>query len=414
MFWAGDNFYAGWRARTCAANFLRDENFPTERLLQAVWQHQRLRRDALKTIDGRPVRIFHPGFASLEGGPDFRNAVMQIGDEPPRSGDVEVDLQAAGWRAHGHDRNVHFKKVMLHVVWDHASPGPSGSRADRLKPELQLPVLALKNFLDAPLAELSLSLERESLRTLPESMRGKCCAPLREMEPAKLDGLLAAAARVRFENKASLIRQRAKQMGWDQALWEHLFRALGYKHNTWPMRHLGETKPLWSRGAATAFEYQARLFGVAGLLPDQLTRAQKSADQYLRRLWDCWWRDREEFAEFILPRSTWRFHGLRPANHPVRRLALISHWLADRHFIAKIEKWSTTDLGAGASPSRRRQSAPTNALKSLHQILQVKHDEFWSWHWTFRSPRLRRSQPLLGEARITDLALNAVLPWLWV
>src|SRR6185369_6196061 len=203
VFWAGDNFYAGWRARTCAANFLRDENFPTERLLQAVWQHQRLRRDALKTIDGRPVRIFHPGFASLEGGPDFRNAVMQIGDEPPRSGDVEVDLQAAGWRAHGHDRNVHFKKVMLHVVWDHASPGPSGSRADRLKPELQLPVLALKNFLDAPLAELSLSLERESLRTLPESMRGKCCAPLREMEPAKLDGLLAAAARVRFENKAS-------------------------------------------------------------------------------------------------------------------------------------------------------------------------------------------------------------------
>ena len=38
------------------------------------------------------------------------------------------------------------------------------------------------------------------------------------------------------------------------------------------------------------------LLGVSGLLPDQLTRAQKSTDNYLRRAWDCWWRERDEFA----------------------------------------------------------------------------------------------------------------------
>jgi len=43
----------------------------------------------------------------------------------------------------------------------------------------------------------------------------------------------------------------------------------------------------------------------------------------------------------------------------------------------------------------------------------VKRDEFWSWHWTFRSARLPRPQPLLGDARVTDLAVNVVLPWLW-
>jgi Ni,Fe-hydrogenase III component G len=31
----------------------------------------------------------------------------------------------------------------------------------------------------------------------------------------------------------------------------------------------------------------------------------------------------------ILPRPAWKFHGLRPANHPQRRLALAAHWLAD-------------------------------------------------------------------------------------
>ena len=52
-------------------------------------------------------------------------------------------------------------------------------------------------------------------------------------------------------------------------------------------------------------------------------------------------------------------------------------------------------------------------LHSLVEILQIEHDEFWSWHWTFRSARLKKSQPLLGATRVTDLAVNVVLPWLW-
>ena len=65
---------------SCATN----DSAPPEKLLQAVWQHQRLQRDQLKTADGKSVRVLHPGFASVEGGPDFRGAVLQIGDETPR------------------------------------------------------------------------------------------------------------------------------------------------------------------------------------------------------------------------------------------------------------------------------------------------------------------------------------------
>jgi hypothetical protein len=46
-------------------------------------------------------------------------------------------------------------------------------------------------------------------------------------------------------------------------------------------------------------------------------------------------------------------------------------------------------------------------------ILQVQRDDFWSWHWTLRSPRLKKSQPLIGATRVTDLAVNVILPWLW-
>jgi hypothetical protein len=395
------NFYAQWRAQTVAAwwpcaSTLHDEHFPTERLLQAIWQHQRLKRGELKTADGKIVRIFHPGFASLEGGPDFCNAVLQVGNESPRSGDVEIDLRTSGWRAHGHDKNKNFQNVLLHVVWE--------SKVQCPKSNVQsLPaVLSLQNFLDAPLAELSLQLENESLRTLPENLRGKCCAPLRELDETKLTELLRQAARVRFENKASAICARAKNVGWEQTLWENLFRALGYKHNVWPMQNLAETKSIWSRGANSAFEFQARLLGVSGLLPDELTRAQKNSDTYLRLAWDFWWRERDGFENCILPRAVWKFHGLRPANHPQRRLALAAHWLADINFISKIENWSAAEI------------SDKKLLASLLEIFQVERDEFWSWHWTFKSARMKKPRPLLGDARVTDLAVNVILPWLWI
>ena len=394
MFLPSENFYAAWRTPFTTANVLRDESSsPSERLLQAIWQHQRLQRDTLKTLDGKIVRIFHPGFVSVEGGPDFQGAIIQIGDEPPRSGDVEIDLRASGWRAHGHDKNKSFQNVLLHVVWDETK-----SIANENIP----PVLSLKNVLDAPLAELSMSLESEPLRSLPENLRGKCSAPLRELGEMQLTELLQQAARVRFENKAAQILARAKNSGWEQTLWENLFRALGYKHNVWPMQNLAESKLRWSRGANSAFEFQARLLGVSGLLPDQLTRAQKAADNYLRRVWDFWWRERDGFADCILPRAAWKFHGLRPANHPQRRLALASHWLTDKEFISKIESWSAAEI------------SDKKLLASLHEILQVERDEFWSWHWTFKSAAMKKPQPLLGEARVTDLAVNVILPWLWI
>lgn len=391
-----ENLYVHWREKTRGSNFLHDENFPAERLLQAIWQHQRLRRDELKTADGKTVRIFHPGFASVEGGPDFRNAVVQIGDETPRSGDVEIDLNAHNWRAHGHDKNRNFKDVLLHVVWQDVS---------NLKSGIQGPptILPLKNVLDAPLAELSLLLENESLRVLPETLRGKCCAPMRELDRAKMAELLRQAARVRFESKAAQMRARARNVGWEQALWENVFRALGYKHNVWPMQNLAEMKSVWGRNINSPFEIQARLLGISGLLPDQLTRAQRSSDGYLREIWDFWWRERDEFSENILPRIVWKFHGLRPANHPQRRLALASHWLADKNFISKIEKWSAADF-----PGKTQK-----LLDSLHEILNAERDDFWSWHWTFKSAGLNRPQPLLGDARMTDLAVNVILPWLW-
>jgi hypothetical protein len=387
---ASTSFYAQWRTRHGLAASLREApDTPPERLLQAIWQHQRLQRAQLTTLDGQSVRVLHPGFGNVEGGPDFREAVIQIGDARPASGDVEVDIRPGGWRAHGHDKNPAFNHVILHVVWEaeRSAGGP--------------PTLTLCRALDAPLAELSLQLDHTSVRTLPENQLGQCSAPLRELPEAALTELLRQAAHVRLQNKAAQFRARARQAGWEQALWEGLFRALGYKHNVWPMQQLAELRERWHHQDSSTLTLQARLLGLSGLLPAELSRNQSGADDYLRRVWDCWWRERDEFSDCTLPRSLWRFHGLRPANHPQRRLALAAHWLHEGALAERIEHWCGTSM------------ADRKPLDSLTKIFQVARDDYWSWHWTFHSARLKKPQPLLGEKRVTDLAVNVVLPWLW-
>ncbi|MHB8520238.1 MAG: DUF2851 family protein [Limisphaerales bacterium] len=391
------DLYARWRAHNLAADAFREEgdrSVPVERLLQQIWYHQRLHGDQLLTLDGRRLRVLHPGFWNREAGPDFRDAVVQFDTEPPCSGDIEIDRQPSQWHTHNHHQNPNYRHVILHVVWE---------AADAMN--LPLPTLALKSVLDASLPELDQQMGSLPSESLPGVLRGRCCVPMRGLtEPARTD-LLEQAALVRLQQKAFRHHARARQVGWDQTLWEGLFRALGYKHNVWPMQRLAELVfPLAQRPPRlSAFALQAVLLGVGNLLPDDLTRPSAGGDAYLRRVWDHWWRVREEFAEIIFPRRLWRFSGLRPANHPQRRLALAAHWLANRQLVsAKLEEWFTAPL------PRSKWGA------TLREVLQVERDDFWSWHWTLRSRRLPAPQPLLGAARVTDLGMNVVLPWFWM
>ena len=385
------DLYAKWRAQQEARSLLRerDSPHPPEKLLQSVWHHQRLRRDELRTVDGRPVRVLHPGFWNHTAGPDFRGAVLQFGQEEPRAGDVEIDLLSENWQSHHHHDNPNFAGVILHVLWT----GDAQSASDR-------PSLAMSEFLDMPLAEMHSWAASGASESWPESLRGACSAPLSQLDAGQTEELLRQAALVRFQRKAREFEARARQAGWEQALWEGMFRALGYKQNVWAMQRVAELLQSLREGASSLLVVQARLLGVSGFLPAELPASTQPGD-YLRVLWDHWWRDRDRFRTVLLPKNLWRMHGLRPANQPQRRLALASHWLATGDFLAKLEQWFI------AAP---HSVSPAAALLAC---LQAAPDDHWSWHWGFNTARLRQAQPLLGESRATDLAINIILPWFW-
>jgi hypothetical protein len=171
------------------------------------------------------------------------------------------------------------------------------------------------------------------------------------------------------------------------------------------MRRISEVLPALTgeeQGHESTLALQARLLGISGLLPNDLEQVHASTNSYLNKVWNVWWREREQFADLTLPRSVWRLNGLRPANNPQRRLALAAHWLAESDLPARLEAWFST-----AKPDGKLAS-------SLLEALQTKQDSFWSRHWTFRSAPLSEDQPLIGPQRVTDLAVNVVLPWFWI
>jgi hypothetical protein len=364
---------------------------PPERLLQAVWFHQRLHRDALRLTDGRPVRVLHPGFWNREAGPDFRRAILQWEDGSTTQGDVEVDLHSSGWKTHGHAGNPEFAGVILHVVWSAAPRCPG-------------PTLELPPFLEVPVEELLRWHGSAEAGRWPPALVGQCRAPLQGLPPGQQEELLQQAASARLRIKAARLTTRARMVGWNAALWEFLFRALGYKQNPWPMQRVGELLPQLLTPPLEADRLLSRLLGVAGLLPTMLPVRRTPGRDYACRLWDLWIEDHSRFEASVLPRSLWHLHHLRPANQPQRRLALAARWIEAGGLPQRMREWAASLHGIEGERA---------LVAAFVDALAIPHDPFWESHWTLRTPAGPGARPLLGIARATDLAINAVLPWLW-
>jgi hypothetical protein len=180
------------------------------------------------------------------------------------------------------------------------------------------------------------------------------------------------------------------------------------------MQRLGELAPTLAgtlrATRSDALSWQALLLGVSGLLPAELKRS--TASDYPRRIWDIWWRERDRLAGDVLPAKLWRLSGIRPANHPQRRLALAAHWLADASMFKRLESWFGQVVETSGPDAAPVMMAPI--VRQLMKALDPGADAFWSRHWTLRSKPMTRAQPLLGPTRVTDLAVNVILPWFYV
>ncbi len=343
--------------------------------IQARWFAGEFGRD-FKTVAGSDAHIVQFGVWNREAGPDFAEAAVSFDGAAPKRGCIELDTDVRDWERHGHATNPGYENVVLHLFLHRGeADGFTRTHANREVPQVQINLAQLKS--DPP-------------NPVPVAKPGRCVAPLRELAEEQVRAVLEGAAQFRLQKKSARLARLIEVHGGEEALYQSLAAALGYKSNQLAFTVLAQRLPLKLLLASKTVQ-EALLFGVSGFLnAADFTDLQRDTRDYLREVWRTWWKRRPEFERLALPLNSWNLSGQRPANHPQRRIAalaqIVKHW-------SKLRALSKAcDVGA------------------IRTFFGELSHEYWDHHFTLTSERSVRPLALVGASRITEMLANVFFP----
>jgi hypothetical protein len=371
---------------------------PPESELIKVWQCQWLERGRLVTEDGEPIEVVYPGRINDDQGADFRDAVIAT-RRGLITGDVEIHVRSSDWQAHQHHRDRAYNRVILHVAMWH-----NARLATTLQSGQTVPVLALHKYLKGAAGQWPES------AGFPEIPNTPCHQSARRLTTEDITRFIDGAGEERFRAKAALFEKDLTQIEAGQVLYQGIMSALGYSKNKLPFWELSRRLPLPTLEPLARREVaeeeclarlQARLLGMAGLLPSQrqdLPLASEPDDEWCDRLERIW-------ASFPHPEvmsfNAWRFFKVRPVNSPVRRLAAMSYLIWRYRGKGMLDSW----LGL------LREAPATQGQRRLEEGFVVTALGYWASHFDFGPCRRISNPTLLGRGRAAEIIVNVLLPF---
>src|SRR2546421_782052 len=355
---------------------------PSELELQARWFAGDFGRSFVSTR-GNHIDIVQFGSWNRQAGPDFSNAAISVNGGQPIAGSIEIDLVDRNWELHGHATNPAFEETVLHVFVD---------KSDR---EFFARTKSNRNVLQIRIDPAILP--EAFSANIPLARPGRCQAPLGNLPKDRIRSVLDAAAQFRLQKKAARIRakidncQSGSDHGADEALFQEIAAALGYKENKLPLTLIAQRLPLKTL-RKNLDDAEAILFGLAGFLETpNLAIYKKSVKNYVRDLWDRWWPHRDRLQRLILPAKIWKLSSTRPVNHPQRRLAALA---------ILVQEW----------PAFRR-SLEKRTAAAIEKFFDAFDHPFWKFHYTMTADASLEPMALVGESRVADILANVIFPF---
>jgi Protein of unknown function (DUF2851) len=354
------------------------QRIPSELELQARWFAGDFGKQFVTTT-GDKIDIVQFGTWNREAGPDFRDAAIRVNGSEPVRGCIEIDLTDRNWETHGHAMNPAFEETVLHVFVEKSDREYfTRTKSNRNVAQVRIDPAVLPEAFSA---------------NIPLARPGRCQSPLKDLPEERVDSVLGSAAQFRLQQKAARIRRKIDSHGRDEALFQELAAALGYKENKLPFTLIAQRLEL-KLLREKPDDNEAILFGVAGFLeaPD-LAVFKRSTRDYVRKLWDRWWPHRDALQRIILPAKVWRLSGTRPLNHPQRRLTALSR---------VVSEWSRF----------HRMLSRKSAVRASNFFSELDHP-FWNFHYTLTSEASPKKMALIGESRVAEILANVLFPfWL--
>jgi hypothetical protein len=273
-----------------------------EDLLHFIWRNRHFHQQGLVTEDGRTLLIHSPGEPNNDQGPDFREARLSIGGTL-FTGAVELHIRTSDWDRHGHDRDVHYQTVILHVVWENDCPEPPAG----------IPILVLQDRVSKPL----LSRYEHWMR-----LQGfvPCERQLSVAGSAVWQDWLRLLVVQRLRRRAAGIYDwlAACRQDWEETTWWMLARSLGLPVNAAVFEAVARSLPLrlLRRHRLHGPALEALLLGQAGLL-----KAEEGAYREYR-----FWQTKYGLTPISQPVS---FLRMRPGHAPRARLVQLARLLQE-------------------------------------------------------------------------------------
>ncbi|MEN6445657.1 MAG: DUF2851 family protein [Candidatus Cloacimonas sp.] len=286
-----------------------------EKFLYHIWDEGHLAGN-LKTVSGKELKINYQGQFNTFRGPDFVNAIISLNGEDLQ-GAIEIHQNTQDWIKHAHQEDVHYNQVILHTVLNH-----NGSQPYTIKENGELiEILELKNQLSEDIQKLLSDLEDKDLIS-----GNDYCDLLSAIDNDRLFGILAISGKQRFMSKVHRFNVSLSLSDFDQILYEGMMEAAGYDKNKFNLFQLAQSIPFaklreWFKEGMTSKEMLSLLIGSSGLLPK--SRNRLSAELYAELL--STYESQRYYARKL--DIDWQLFRIRPGNHPVFRLILLSEFL---------------------------------------------------------------------------------------
>lgn len=355
-----------------------------EQLLHYCWKHRLFPTEGLRTTDNEEVEVLDPGLHNRNAGPDFFNAKVKIGGQL-WVGNVEIHDKASDWYLHGHEKDVHYNNVVLHVV---GAADTQAETADGMRPpqvELHVPDNIRQNY-------------EELLKT---DSYPPCYKIIPSLSRLMKHSWMSALETERLERKTEDIKRRAKLCdgSWEAAYFVTMARNYGFGINSDAMEQWALNIPLNEVGhhRDDVFQIEAFFMGQAGLLnplsiPER-HRTAALADDYFFRLNNEYKYLAHKFSLESIDFHLWRFLRLRPQNFPHIRISQLANLYYQRR--------------AGLS-----QLIECEDIKSVKALITTSVTTYWQTHYAFGCESAF-SEKHLSASSLNLLLINTVVPILF-
>ena len=388
-----------------------------EELLQFIWRYQYFNQHELLSESGEPVQVVCPGELNTHQGPDFLHAQVRVGGTL-LAGSIELHIVASDWRRHAHDGDLHYRNVVLHVVWENDRPVQYHPGDPTQFPGELIPARQTGSGCadDIPMLVLQDRIPKLLLGQYERWMKGRDFIPCHRQLPAVDQQLWMKWKQQlllqRLQNRTLYIAAclDANQHHWEETAWWLLARNFGLPVNTAAFETIGKSLPirLLARYRGDLFRMEALLLGQAGLLetdsgqgwrPSPITSLKYP--QKLQREWK-YLRALHHLSPIQTPL---RFFRMRPAHFPTLRLAQLAALLSEH------PAW----FGA-----IRDAASPLD----LEPWLGAATSEYWQTHYLLNGPteeengepgasQQNRRSGRLGRQMKNSLLINTFVPLLF-